>query len=182
MGDSLRISRDRDLDRTIKLFPADDIPERGRDDSLIAALIEKLPPPGTRWPLVERKAWLEMMSTAFVVLYGGPAGGEMAQTAPARSRAPASKRKAAAKPKARAAAPKPAPVTKPQPTSLAPLEPDFYIDKDGFARAAGGVRILPGDVGDVLVDLRGEKGDLGAITWADDSQGTKGYQLDIQAA
>jgi hypothetical protein len=48
------------------------------------------------------------------------------------------------------------------------------------ARRAGGDRIMPADVAGILVDKRGQSGDLATITWADDSTGIpKGLQLDI---
>ena len=58
------------------------------------------------------------------------------------------------------------PVSEPKPISHA-----FYIDKEGMARNKKGDRIMPGDVSDFIVDLRGETGDLDAIVWADDSSG-----------
>lgn len=157
--------------RTIRLYPADNIPERGRDDSLIAALIEKLPHPGTAWPADQRQAWLDMMATAFTVLYGGPAGGGMTRAAAL------ARRSSSRKPTKRGAKP-----ARPQRKAPIGAGPEFYIDKQGFARRAGGDRILAGDVTEILVDQRGEHGDLGSIIWADDTRGTRGHSLDIQAA
>lgn len=39
-------------------------------DPLIDALIDKLPPKGTRWPIDERLVWLRMATMAFDLAYG----------------------------------------------------------------------------------------------------------------
>lgn len=75
-----------------------------------------------------------------------------------------------------ASAPKPAPVEKSKPKY------PFFIDTDGKAKNKQGKRILPGDVTDILYDLRGIDGDIGTITWADDSQGLNGADLTISGA
>lgn len=135
-------------------------------DALIAALIDKLPAIGKPFPAEQRAAWLKMMAMAFDVAYGagdelpdflgtfgGKAGGGMRDAA--------------------SAAPAP---PKPQPPG-----PRFIIDRQGYARNGDGEPVLPGDVTDIIVDQRGETGDLGAIVWADGSMGVAGVQLDIQA-
>lgn len=141
------------------------VPPRGRDDSLIAALMEKLPAPGTPWPAVERQAWLDMMAIAFITLYG--AAGVAKPNSSVSPKAPARLKRSASR---RPAPPKP----------LKGPGPAFYIDREGFARRTGGDRIMPGQIAGMLVDQRGEHGDLGAIVWADGSRGIpKGLQLDI---
>jgi hypothetical protein len=144
----------------------------GAQDPLISALVDKLPSAGTSWSGADRQAWLTMMANAFDVVYGAGAGGSMRQASPAAAlpkRAQPSRPKAAKKAR-RPAAPKP----------LGPTGPAFFIDKQGFARKRGGDRIMPHEVMDFLVDLRGEHGDLAAITWSDDSTGIpRGKQLDI---
>jgi len=39
-------------------------------DPLLSALLQKLPPAGSTWGVVERKTWLEMMAMAFTLTYG----------------------------------------------------------------------------------------------------------------
>jgi hypothetical protein len=142
----------------------------GAQDPLISALVDKLPTAGTSWAGADRQAWLTMMSNAFDVVYGAGAGGSMRQSSPALAlpkRSPSGK---AAKKARRPAAPKP----------LGPTGPAFFVDKQNFARKRGGDRIMPGEIMDFLVDLRGERGDLATITWSDGSQGIpRGMQIDI---
>ena len=143
--------------------------DSGAQDPLLSALVDKLPPAGSQWSAIDRAAWLEMMGKAFDVVYGASGGPKlMSSPAPARPR-PASRTKPKAAKKAR------------RPMPPKPLGPAFFIDKQGFARKAGGDRILPAQVlSGELVDLRGEKGDLDRITWADDAVGIpRGLQLDI---
>ena len=139
--------------------------QSGAHDPLLSALVDKLPVPGTAWAASDRQAWLEMMARAFDVVYG--VAGALPRTAsptPAPKRSP----KKAGRPRPRA--PKP----------LGPTGPAFFIDRQGFARRAGGDRIMPDEVIDFIVDLRGETGDLAAIVWSDGSCGVpRGKQLDI---
>jgi hypothetical protein len=58
----------------------------------------------------------------------------------------------------------------------------FYIDTDGMAKNAKGVRILPQDVTSDIHDLRGIDGDTRTVTWADGSQGVRGLNATIVAA
>ena len=44
--------------------------ERPQRDPLLAALIEKLPLPGSTWPRGDRQAWLDLMRAAFDLVYG----------------------------------------------------------------------------------------------------------------
>lgn len=127
-------------------------------DPLLAALIGKLPPGGTVWPAADRKAWLTMMEQAFAVVYGVVG---RSTTAPAADE-PAAPR--------RGRRPKPPP----------PTGPRFYIDHQGIARRADGAGIMPHDVTDEIVDLRGQNGDLATIVWADGSTGIpSGVSLNI---
>jgi len=120
-------------------------------DPLLAALIARLPRPGTNWPTKDRVAWLEMTERALDVVYPR----DMTDI----------------------------PDAHPQHNGhAAPSEPVYpqYIDREGFVRRAGGVRINYPEVDGRLYDLRGE-GDLGSIKWADDSTGVLGKMLDIAA-
>ena len=138
--------------------------QSGAYDPLLSALVDKLPVPGTAWAASDRQAWIEMMARAFDVVYG-VAGALPRAASPAPRRSP---KKKAARPRPRA------------PRPLGPTGPAFFIDKQGFARRAGGDRIMPDQVIDFIVDLRGETGDLAAIVWSDDSCGVpRGKQLDI---
>lgn len=66
--------------------------------------------------------------------------------------------------------PRPAPA----PAKPAPSYP-FIIDKENFARnGKTQKRVLPGEVTDIMFDLRGLAGDAKHITWADDSTGLNG--------
>jgi hypothetical protein len=56
-----------------------------------------------------------------------------------------------------------------------PIPHAFYIDTEGYARRKGGERIMPHDVQEIA-DMRGETGDLGAVVWADGSQGAQHYE------
>lgn len=150
----------------------DRLVESGANDPLLSALVDKLPPAGTSWSAADRQAWLTMCANAFDVVYGaeilfGSRAPAPATTAPrkAAKMAPKSKRKAA----------RPAP-----PKVHGPTGPEYFIDRQGFAKRRGGERVMPREVVGHLVDLRGEKGDIGRITWSDDSVGIpRGLQLDI---
>lgn len=146
----------------------DRLVESGANDPLLSALVDKLPPAGTIWPAADRQAWLTMASNAFDVVYGRSDTGSIVQNLIARSqpRKPAKKARKAARP---------AP-----PKVHGPTGPEYFIDRQGFAKRRGGERVLPREVVGHLVDLRGENGDIGAITWSDDSVGIpRGLQLDI---
>lgn len=137
-------------------------------DPLIAALIAKLPQPGTEWAEDKQEGWLRLMAMAFGQVYGGDVmtrlGGKPAEPPAATAPPPA---------------PKPAPPS-PKPTPTYP----FLIDKQGFARKKNeqGPRVRPDEVTDILYDLRGMDGDITAIIWADDSMGLNGRDLTIVAA
>lgn len=132
-------------------------------DPLLAALIAKLPLPGAIWPAKDRAAWLGMVEMAFDVVYGGhPAMGD--EPLFGGSRGGGSGHHVNLKP------------------NLTRV-PDhaFYIDRENYARMAGGERINAVEVDGPLFDLRGE-GDLGAIIWADGSTGVLGKVLDVKPA
>lgn len=114
---------------------------RLKSDPLLAALIKKLPAPGADWPVDRQLAWLRLMAMAMGAVYGGDAAVQFIKEQPA------------------------------QPPKLTTIEHAFYIDKNGYARKAGGKRVLPTDVKNEIVDLRGIDGDVTAITWADDTTG-----------
>lgn len=121
-------------------------------DALLTALIDMLPPAGTEWPHAERRNWIKMLERAFAVVYRG----EPVKPNPV--------------------------VAKPAKPRKAKAEYPFYIDRSNYARRAGGAQIMPHDVPSdhAIYDLRGE-GDLGAIVWADGSQGVTGLTVDISA-
>ena len=123
---------------------------------LIVDLIAELPRPGPGvvWPVAGRAAWLELMERIFDVVYGGhPTMDDMPPNRRANGHAIPAK----------------------------PEDHAFYIDREGFARMAGGERINATEVDGTLFDQRGE-GDLGAIVWADGSKGVIGKVLDVRPA
>lgn len=136
-------------------------------DPLIAAMIAKLPPGGEPFPVEERLRWLSGMAMAFDIVHGAQAPVSIGSPLPGAIWQP------------------PAPA-KPALLALVPKAPDhkFYIDRSGYARNQKGEQIMPHDVtaDEVLYDWRGETGDLGAIVWADGTQGVLGLQLEIAAA
>jgi len=146
---------------------------QARRAPVIDALIEQLPPIGTPWPQLERDAWLHMMATAFVLSYGGPAGGGMTNATRAVASRGATPSRPKPKAKAKAKGRTPAPPRTP--------DPEFFIDKQHFARKRGGDRIMPTNGLD-LVDLRGVNGDITKIVWADESMGCRGIDLNITIA
>lgn len=148
----------------LRLQPIGEQPGIARSNSVVNALIEELPAPGTEWPAAQREAWLDLMRTAFTLAYGEAPG-----SAPAAARKPARSAPAKAA-KAKPAKAKPAKVH---------VDPGFHIDLEGYARDHKGSRILPDDLNGPIYDMRGEAGDLGAIRWADETTGIKGLQLDI---
>jgi len=139
-------------------------------DPLFAAMIAKLPSSDKDWDVDKQVAWLNMMAMAFGTVYGGNAAERLAckchDTLPASTPHQASAMPAAPVPKFQRANGEGQSVSEPKPISHA-----FYIDKEGMARNKKGDRIMPGEVSDFIVDLRGETGDLDAIVWADNSVG-----------
>lgn len=143
-----------------------------KPDPLLAALIAKLPAGGSSWPAEDRSAWLKMMAMAFNVVYAGEAVEMPKFLAETGGQAGMSDALAAATERAQRAL---------EPfVRMAPHA--FYIDKEGVARGQGGKQILASDVIGVIYDLRGDKGDLGTIMWADGKMGVSGVQLEIAAA
>lgn len=139
-------------------------------DPLIGALLAKLPAAGTAWPREQQVAWLRMLAMALEVTYPGGEGLASALELPAFLPA-----KAAAAMQPASAPEPPRPPAKPR--------PPFVIDLQGHARNERGEPVLPEDVNDIMVDERGELGDLAAIVWADGTTGIpKGMQLDISTS
>jgi len=129
----------------------------GENDPLLAAVISKLPAPGTSWPAEQRVAWLKMMAMAFDLAYG------VVEEMPAFL---GEDRSTSARPvpSEGSGEPKPLPVTG--------TEPDrFYVDAKGHARKdPGRIPITVNDVptGEVIWDERPlGKRDLDTIVWAD---------------
>jgi hypothetical protein len=136
-------------------------------DPLIEALIKRLPPADTEWPVEKQMAWINLMAMAFGTVYGGDAATRLYSTdspRPAPAGPPASNVTAL-------------PSRKPK-----PIPHKFYIDVEGYARRNNGDRVLPNDVSDTLFDHRGIDGDMKTITWADDSQGIGGFGGTVAAA
>lgn len=48
--------------------------EMPRHDPMVAALFDRLPPPGADWPQPERIKWLTAAGHVFDLVYGGNAG------------------------------------------------------------------------------------------------------------
>ena len=169
------------------LSPVDAQASPARANSIINALIEQLPAPGAAFGGEERAAWLHMMETAFTLVYGAATVAAAARPATIVASAP----RAAAAP-ARRAIPARRPAkkagvsSKAKPKAKLNTEPKMsgqHIDLQGYARNEDGSRILPGDVIDVLSDLRGEHGDLSAIIWSDDTRGIpRGMQIEVSGA
>lgn len=129
-------------------------------DSLLAAVIEKLPPTDQPFPAEARKSWLEMMEMAFDVAYG-PVDAQAAKA----DQSPTG-------PAARTA------------HDLAGC--DFYVDKDGLALCdfrkddsgrsipTPGRRVLPDEIDDEpIYDYRGTARDRSTVKWADDTIGAR---------
>lgn len=122
---------------------------RRRTDALLAAVIAKLPTPGSEFPQDAQLAWLRMMAMAMGTVYGGDAVNAMGKpTAPVTS----VKRQAVH---------------------------SFLIDKQGYARRADGERVMAKDVSGPIFDMRGQSGDMRGIVWADESTGLNGADLVI---
>ena len=137
---------------------------RTKSDPLLAALIAKLPPTNTEW-LVERQlAWLNLMAMAFGTVYGGDAAARLGIKVDGSALSSASPATASS------AAPA---FVKPKPSY------PFIIDEHGYVRDKKGKQVLPTQVTDMIVDLRGEGGDLREIVWADGSTGLNGADLTI---
>jgi hypothetical protein len=136
-------------------------------DPLIEALIKKLPPSDTEWPVEKQIAWLNLMALAFGTLYGGDAAARLT---------------AADAPRRRGAAPPASNVSTLPSRKSKPNPHNFYVDHEGYARRNNGDRIMPKDVRDTLYDHRGIDGDMKTITWADDTQGIGGLGGTVVAA
>jgi hypothetical protein len=131
------------------------VPSTPKLDPLLAALIEKLPAGGSEWSTEDRQSWISMMEMAFNVVYRREADYVAIDPRIAEM------------------------MNKPFPPK--PADHAFYIDRENYARKAGGERIHAFEVDGTVYDQRGE-GDLGAIIWADGSTGVLGKVLDIKPA
>ena len=138
-------------------------------DPLLMALVAKLPPSGTDWPVERQLAWLNLTAMAFGVIYGGDAAYQVASETTARP--------------PKADVPGAVPATRPAPQKPA-VRYGLIIDTEGYARRGTGQcqRIMPSDVNETIYDMRGDTADLRSITWADDSTGLNGRDLIISAA
>lgn len=130
-------------------------PKAAHSDPLIAAMIAKLPPAGTEWPIKDQTGWLDLMSRAFGLVYGGE---------PVKQHEPEDHQTVN--------------------VEMPELEPKqswaVVIDANGYVRNAAGKRLLPKQVnGQTVFDQRGEDGDLGNIIWADNKTGIQGTDMHI---
>jgi hypothetical protein len=142
-------------------------PKKQIYDPLIQAMIDRLPKPGDEFPRVERERWLALMKANMDLVYGQT--GDMPPIVQGNMIADDMK---------------PSFVNKyvkghfhggPTPPKFKPNKtPDFYVGEDGLCYNKAGDRIMPEDVKDRLVDLRGPDGNIDVIKWADDSTGLKG--------
>jgi hypothetical protein len=172
-------------------------------DPLLAALIGRLPTPGSPamnsgWAAASRVNWLRMMAMAFDSIYG-PSGGDILvvdalneRDWPMESRVARAAPHGAAGPGAEKPVMPPSPAGEPSapvtsaaetPSSKRPngVRPHFYIDRDGYARRyPGDERVTASEAaGWVIYDRRGEAGDLASIVWGDGRQGVLGLQVEI---
>ncbi len=143
-------------------------PKKQIYDPLIQAMIDRLPKPGDEFPRVERERWLALMKANMDLVYG-QTGEEQATLDLYQKVFPNGHE--GIDPMAGAVNF----IEKTTTKKFKPnLLPDFYVGEDGFCYSKGGDRIMPEDVKDRLVDLRGPDGDIDVIKWADDSTGLKG--------
>lgn len=130
---------------------------RLKSDPLLAALIKKLPAPGSDWPADQQLAWLHLMAMALGAVYGGDAAARLSKGDVRPVFIP------------------------PQPKPKAP-KGGFYIDDDGMVRDGSGKPALAKDVTGEIYDTRGLDADLRAIKWADGTSGLNGADLTITSA
>lgn len=130
------------------------MPRRPKIDPLMAALIAKLPPAGSDWPVDQQAAWLRLMAMAFGTVYGG----EVIFTG------------------------KPVASVPIQPKAKPSIGHPFLIDEGGFVRnAKTHKRVSPDQVDGSIFDARGQDGDMRTIIWADNSTGVNGKDFVISA-
>ena len=139
---------------------------KSKSDPLLAALIAKLPPSDAEWHVDRQLAWLHLTAMAFGAVYGGDAAARLGGSAAEQAKA------------ATALLVEPTPSARP---SKPAVTHEFIIDEEGYVRRGNGRRVMPSDVNDMIVDLRGDS-DLRTIVWADDSTGLNGQDLTIVAA
>jgi hypothetical protein len=143
-------------------------------DPLIEALIKRLPPGDTEWPVEKQLAWLNLMAMAFGTVYGGDAAARLTPASPPPLTVGYGNGVAVVG----SALPPLPPSSRPKKLALH----KFLVDDEGYARRNNGDRILPKDVTDILYDHRGLNGDMATITWADDSTGIGGHDVTVVAA
>lgn len=140
-------------------------------DPLLSALVAKLPASDAEWPVERQLAWLNLMAMAFGVTYGGDAAARIGiKSSSAEGKVAEHMERLPTTVLIPVSAPKPKPVMH-----------KFIIDMDGNVCTAKGKPVLPGEVNDVICDLRGPDGDIRAIAWADGSTGVQGWDLTITA-
>lgn len=138
---------------------------RSKKNPLIQALIAELPDANTDWPVEKQLSWLNMMTMALGIVYGGDAAKRIDDNA---------------KPVELASAPAPQPAQTTR--KKAAFDYPFVIDKSGYVLNAKGNRVLSTDVTSAIYDLRGQDGDIGTIIWADGTTGLIGADVVIVAA
>lgn len=156
--------------------------KKATQDPLVAAVIARLPAQGQPFTRESRVSWLKMMALTFENVYGPVPTIAVDHAVPMQLEhvsggQPDGHQVVSLDAMREVAAPAPG-------EGFKKLQRyTVFIDQDGLAKHVNGERIMPSQVGgEVLYDLRGELGDLSAITWADGSMGTRGLQLEISAA
>lgn len=130
-------------------------------DPLLAALIAKLPPSDTPWPVDRQLAWLKMMAMGFATVYGGDVLSQMGNVQAAAPEAPAK------------------PVAPPAPAKPK-IGHKFILDIDGMVKRADTREPVTKDqVSGEILDLSNGAIDMSAITWADGTQGVNGCAVDF---
>jgi hypothetical protein len=139
---------------------------RPKKNPLIQALIAELPDAGTEWPVEKQIGWINMMTMAFGIVYGGDAAQQMTAKSDAQDVKPvASQAKFDA-------------VKKPKVASY-----EFIIDEGGYVRnGKTSEQLSPSDVaGKTVYDMRGMDGDMSSLIWADGSKGLNGADINISS-
>jgi hypothetical protein len=135
---------------------------RPKKNPLIQALIAELPDAGTEWPVEKQIGWINMMTMAFGIVYGGDAAQQMTAQDVKQAASPA-KFGAVKKPKA--------------------ASYEFIIDEGGYVRnGKTSEQLSPTDVaGKTVYDMRGMDGDMSSLIWADGSKGLNGADINISS-
>lgn len=130
-------------------------------DPLLAALIAKLPPSDTEWPVDRQLAWLKMMAMGFATVYGGDVLSQMGNVQAAVPEAPA----------------KPVAPPAPAPRKIAQK---FILDLDGMVKRSDTREpVTKADVSGEILDLSNGAIGMGEIRWGDGDMGVNGCAVDF---